>query len=786
MIGENVKRIIPARWASEHDGYLSSYLAGRPPHIIGIGREVEALHADGHTIAVHLAVSRVDLGEAEQPEFIGILTDLSALHAAEREVRSERALLRSIIDASSAPIFARDRAGRYIVANKVSMQLAGVRNDQEVSQFDIRAAIGDELAEHVRAVDEEVMRTGALRRVPVTLQNGMHLELTKSPMLNEKGDIAGVVTVAHDVTALHRVSRETAAQRELLSVLHQGLTDYQALLSGDALWDFLKQALRRLTESDYALIGEVVRPDGVPSLKIHAITDLSWSDQSRELMERLRSGDMMLTNPNSLLGRVFAMGETVITAEFERDPRRGGLPVGHPPLNNYLGVPIVDNGEVIGMYAIANSRRSIDEALADWLRPFTASCALLIKLYRGMEEQTRFTEALQLARDEQARANRAKTEFLSAMSHELRTPLNSILGFSQLLMNSRKETLSPRQSTQIGQIHKSGQHLLALINEVLDLARIDAGKMSMSIEPVSIGEVLRESLDTVSSLATDASIVLQYGGGGACESMVMADLTRLRQVCINLLSNAIKYNREGGRVEVSCELCGDRLRIWVRDTGIGIPVERRHELFQPFSRLGAETSAIEGAGVGLALTRKLLDHMQGEIGVDSVPGEGSAFWFELPVALAAQPQLEGLVATALPDTRNPVRDGVRMKVLYVEDNPANRRLMSDIFEDLPHLELICAASAGEGVSLARTHLPRLVIMDINLPDMDGFAARRLLAQDPGTAALPVIALSANAMRDDIERGLQAGFVDYLTKPVDIPQLVARVEALTGGADDAGA
>ncbi|MFV5215899.1 ATP-binding protein [Azonexus caeni] len=654
LTGHNVSKIMPQRWASQHDEYLASYLAGRPPSIIGIGREVSALHKSGQVIPVHLAVSEVTVPGQDEVEFIGILSDLSELH--------------------------RSRA------------------------------------------------------------------------------------------------REQA-QHALLQVLHKGMTDFPVLMSSDQLWPFLKEALCSLTESDYALIGEVIPVNDRPSMKILAITDLSWNDDSRRLMSSLSSGDMMLSNPDSLLGRVFAAGEVVMTADLASETRRIGFPPGHPALHNYLGVPIVDQGAVIGMYAIANSRQTVDSELLARLEPFTATCAVLIQLYRSINERERFTRELEQAHAEQARASRAKTEFLSAMSHELRTPLNSIIGFSQLLLNNRKQPLAERQAAQAEQILKSGKHLLTLINDILDLARIESGRLSLSLEAVAVAEVVGESVASIGALAAARGIAISQPAADGLS--IFADFTRTKQVLINLLSNAVKYNHDGGSIAISWQVGGEgRLRIAVRDTGIGIPAARLGELFQPFNRLDAEHSAIEGTGVGLALTKQLVEHMAGEIGVDSAPGAGSCFWFELPLAADSLANLESPARPA--DTPAP---GMQLRqVLYIEDNPANQRLMWDIFEDLGAWTLSCAADAGSGLRQVKVQRPDLILLDINLPGMDGYAVLRALRGDPATRGIPVVALSANAMPDDLKRGRQAGFAAYLTKPLDIAGLIAVLEQHLGERD----
>ncbi|WP_165838448.1 PAS domain S-box protein [Pokkaliibacter plantistimulans] len=779
LLHRNVSCLMPAPWAQGHDRYISTYLEGRPPTIIGTGREVLATHKSGQLIPVHLAVSQVKLTNGQPPEFIGILSDLSALRNAQQREQAERELLKAIIDASSVPIYVKDVEGRYIIANQASINVMGL-TELENGDYLPTIPLDDEDDQSIADADARVLASGKPEKLTVRQLQGQHrvLEITKSAMHDSGGRIRGIVNVAHDITPILEANTKISEQQQLLSVLHRGLTDYSALMSGDQLWAFLKQALRKMTRSDFALIGEVIYPNAVPSLKIHAITDLSWSEESRNLMEKLKAGDFLLNNPHTLLGRVFAGGETVLTTDLASEPRRSGFPPGHPPLQNYLGVPIFDNEQLIGMYAIANIHKPLNDDLVTWLQPFTATCSLLIKLYRQMDDRARFTEELRQARDEQERASRAKTEFLSSMSHELRTPLNSILGFSQLLLSSRKSPLSERQETQARQIFKSGQHLLTLINEVLDLARIESGAIGFSIEPIALEDVISESLDTVSSIAEAAGIrVLRATTNSARKPRVMADYTRLKQVLINLLSNAIKYNTPQGSVRLEWARHEDHTyHIRIIDTGIGIDNSRLDELFQPFSRLGAENTAIEGTGVGLALTKKLVENMKGRIGVHSEQHKGSEFWISLPAADDGNdiPTVADSTDPATTDVASPL-PSLQRRVLYVEDNPANQRLMMDVFEDLDEFQLICAYDAPLGIELARVEQPALIIMDINLPGMDGFQARRLLAQDSMTRHIPVIALSANAMRTDIDKGLSEGFTDYLTKPFDISKLINAIE-----------
>lgn len=363
------------------------------------------------------------------------------------------------------------------------------------------------------------------------------------------------------------------------------------------------------------------------------------------------------------------------------------------------------------------------------------------------------------------RASAAKSEFLASMSHELRTPLNSILGFSQLLMNGRTfEPLSAKQTGAVQQIEQAGRHLLLLIDDILDLSRIEAGRLPLSLEPIEAAALIEEAASMLQPTAIAANVTV-HTDAAFRGVFVRADRRRLLQVLINLLSNGIKYNHQGGSVSVSCREVDGEARISVSDTGVGIPTQHLSEVFEPFNRLGQERSAIAGNGVGLALCRRLIEAMRGVIRVDSVEGKGSTFTVTLPLAAEAE-----RASTALPP---------RATVLYVEDNPANVLLMRHIMKDMADIELVVATGAREGIELARGLRPNLILLDINLPDMDGFDVLKVLRNDEQTAEIPVFAVTANALPKDLERGVAAGFDHYLAKPLNIPQFMAAVDvALT--------
>ncbi|MGC2856383.1 PAS domain S-box protein [Novispirillum sp. DQ9] len=406
-----------------------------------------------------------------------------------------------------------------------------------------------------------------------------------------------------------------------------------------------------------------------------------------------------------------------------------------------------------------------------------------LRMLGVVQDITRIKEAEaghRRARQDADAANSAKSEFLSSMSHELRTPLNAILGFAQLLEGDTKPALSERQLDHVRHIRKGGTHLLNLINEVLDLARIEAGKMTLSLESFVPDGVLDECLSIAATLAEGRRLRVIDGRSGDLPA-VTADYTRLKQVLLNLLSNAVKYNREGGMVTVSAMPVDSVLRIAVSDTGYGIPGDRLGEIFEPFNRLGAEATEVEGTGIGLTLTRTLIEGMGGAIGVTSTPAIGSTFWVDIPMSAEQPPPTPAPLAEVRPAESRLVEpqrlapgDGRTHLVLYVEDNPANLRLMEEICADLTDIALISAHNAELGLDLAREQQPALILMDINLPGMDGLQAMARLRADPRTQHIPVIALSANAMQAAVRRAREAGFAAYLTKPVVIEDLRAAI------------
>jgi PAS domain S-box-containing protein len=382
------------------------------------------------------------------------------------------------------------------------------------------------------------------------------------------------------------------------------------------------------------------------------------------------------------------------------------------------------------------------------------------------------------------KANLAKSEFLSSMSHELRSPLNAILGFAQL-MESESPLPTPAQKESIAQILQAGWHLLKLIDEILDLAKVESRQVPLSKEPVSLAEVMLECQGMIEPQAQQRGIRTTFPELDI-PYFVLADRTRVKQVLINLLSNAIKYNKQGGTVEVCCsEGATGYIRVSIRDTGAGLDPEQIAQLFQAFNRLAQEGGGEEGTGIGLVVAKRLVELMGGVIGVESEVGVGSVFWFELLSVAEPHIIVEGGKGASFAESQMSQGDQVHT-LLYIEDNPANLRLVEQIVARQPDIRLLTAVDGNKGIEIARTSQPTVILMDINLPGISGVQALKILREDPVTAHIPIVALSANAMPRDIKNGLEAGFFRYLTKPIKVNEFMDALDAALAFAGRASA
>jgi PAS domain S-box-containing protein len=477
------------------------------------------------------------------------------------------------------------------------------------------------------------------------------------------------------------------------------------------------------------------------------------AELSAEFSTRIEPGfDALVFKASRGIEDIYAL--TYIRKDGSRIPAKVSVTALHDASSTIIGYLLIGTDNTLGE-KFQRDKEDLDEALRQTNIALRAAKVA--------------ADRAKLAAD---KANLAKSEFLSNMSHELRSPMNAILGFAQLLESSTPPP-SAMQRQSIEQILTAGWYLLELINEILDLALIESGKLSLSSEPLSIADVLRDCRGMIEPLAETHGILLAFPNlldAPFCK----ADRTRLKQVLINLLSNAIKYNRPGGSVEVNCTVGAGRVRLEVRDTGPGLSPDQVGQLFQVFNRLGREAGGEQGTGIGLVVSKRLTELMEGHIAVESTPGVGSVFWVDLPGA--HEPCLMAPALTGeFPVARIRAATSA-FSLLCVEDNPANMLLVERLLDRRGDVRLVTATDGASGIQQAMSSVPDVILMDINLPGISGLTALGILAGHPATAHIPVVALSANAMPKDIERGLAAGFFRYLTKPIKVGEFMVTLDA----------
>ncbi len=545
------------------------------------------------------------------------------------------------------------------------------------------------------------------------------------------------------------VIQERALQTEIVAQLGQ-----QAL-AGIGLNELLDRAAQLVHETlhvDLVSIVELTR-DGSQLLPI---ADAGWPDATPFPAGLGRA---------SQSGYTLEVGVPVIVEDLATELRFTPSPgVVRAGVTSGVSVVIESSERPIGvLIAMTLDRRAFTQDDVNFLQSISNVLTASI-------ERARSEERIRAAQAQAESANRAKSEFLSRMSHELRTPLNAILGFTQLLEIDHP---TPSQTESITHISRAGQNLLALINEVLDIARIETGRLTLSSETIDLVSFVQEVTRLLAPMAERQRIDLHADSRGDRPLHVMADRQRLKQVLMNLLSNAVKYNRPEGSVHVACSPQGEMHRVSITDTGPGIAPEKLDRLFVPFERLGAETSGVEGTGLGLALSQRIIAALGGSLGVASTVGEGSIFWIDLPAAHV--PAMEDEPAPAAPIARAPESAAVLRKILYIEDQDLNLRLVERILNTRPGFQLISAMQGGLALDLAREHRPDIILLDLNLPDMSGDEVLRRLKADPQLAGIPVLMVSADAMGDRVEELLNLGASGYLTKPYKLREFFRVID-----------
>ncbi len=623
------------------------------------------------------------------------------------------------------------------------------------------------------------------------LKDGRLRQVTTASHAIELGGRPAVLVVAIDVTELRQVEASLTQYAERLRILHEIDAAIIATASPAAIAEAVLEPLRTLLGVPRAIVNLFDLQSG----------EVEWLAAIGRRRTRLGPG---VRFPLSLMGDVESLrrGEVqVIDVDaLPRGPEVDALLASG--VHVYRVVPMIAAGELIGGLSFGGAPHELSDAQIAIAQEVAAQLAIAIaqarlhervqrqaeELERRVEERTLALSAangrleLEIAERRRAeveadRANRAKSDFLSRMSHELRTPLNAILGFGQLL---EMRASQPRERESVEQILKGGRHLLGLINEILDISRIESGGLPLSTEPVEVSGAVRRVVELAQPLAAERRVTFQTAGASCDGPYVLADSQRLQQVLLNLVSNGIKYNREGGQVTIGCGAAGaGRLRISVADTGSGIAAELQSRLFRPFDRLGVDTAGVEGTGLGLALTKGLVEAMGGTIGLESIQGQGCTFWIELPETVSPA-QRSGLGPVMAPDL---VAGGERLgTVLYIEDNPSNLRLIERVINEQTALRLVSATLGRHGLALARECRPDLILADLHLPDISGEDVLREILSDPELSQTPVVIVSADATPGQIKRLLKAGARAYITKPIDVTQLLTHIDAALAARD----
>jgi len=733
FIGKTIWHFLPTQ---EEKIQLKNYLA----HLVRDQPMASPYYAQNKTKDGRLADLKIDWDYKRDDKgkvigFISIITDITVQKKIERDLRSSKEKYKRLTENINDWIWEFDQNYIFTYCSPIIFDLLGYLPEEVIgtSAFDLMT---DDESQKVHDLFIEYVRERRpfknLRNVNVHKDGKLVvLESSGTPIFDESGNFAGYMGVDRDITEQDKARETLQHSRDLLNTAqeigHIGSWEWEIGTGG-------------LTWSD-----EIFRIFGRKPQEFEPSYDYfinTIPPEEREHVQQAISASLEDKKPYNIEHRIILPDGT------ERTVEESGKVV-----RDDKGSPL----RMIGSVQDVTERKITEERLEKLVAERTAE---LIK-----------------AKQESDKANLAKSVFLASMSHELRTPMNSILGFAQLLESDNKDPLSVQQKNHIETILKSGEHLLQLINDVLDLARIESGGLGeISLEPVNLCSICHETTALVKNMAESRNVEIM-----PCtldkSIFIKADRTRFRQIFLNLLSNAIKYNKPGGKVSFGCKKLREMIRLSVTDTGPGIAKEKIDSLFEPFDRLGAETSSIEGTGIGLTITKRLVELMSGSIGVESELGKGSTFSLDIPSA-EAPAQKAGNICQVSEINHALLGD---YTFLYVEDDNLNRELLAEILDQCtPNIKLLAADCGEDGIDIAIKLKPDLILMDLTLPDIDGFEAFLRLNNLQESKDIPVIALSGNAMDSNIKKALAAGFAGYLTKPFNINELYRVIGKILDG------
>lgn len=738
-----------------------------------------------HEIVVKFPFTDID----ERRLIAGVAIDITERKQAEAALQKERDFIATVLDTVGCLVVVLDRAGRVVTFNRVCEELSGYSFEEVQGKDILPLVLSPEGAVSAAALIRD-MHAG---NFPNTYENywitrdgrQRHITWSNTALLDASGKVEYVIATGTDITERTQIESKLHASQERLQVALEGgqigLWELDVADDKVVAVRFSKQWKRQLGYEDDEIVDAPyewearLHPDDQVTAH-HQLDQLIISDSS------LYQNEFRLLHKDGAYRWILSQGTIFRTADgkayrvlgshvditeikqAEAELRRSQDELRHA--HDVLEQRVQERTAELGA-----SNQALKTEIAERQMAMGVLREVVGQLERAREDADVARLEAEQSREEAERANHSKSEFLSRMSHELRTPMNSILGFAQLMeMHARDE----KEAERVGYIMKAGQHLLKLINEVLDLARIESGRLGLSPEPIHLDSIIRMALDMIRPLCQQREVQLTYEATDCENFFVRADQQRLLQILLNLLSNATKYNRQGGDLWVKCEGHENKkMRLSIRDTGAGLNSEQISNMFQPFERLGAESSNVEGTGLGLALSKRLIEAMGGTIGVESTLGEGSTFWLDLEITEKPLDHLseEELATTAIGSLEK------AYTILYIEDNLANLQVIEHILQEQANVNLLTATQGQVGLELARQHQPSLILLDLHLPDINGDEVLRRLLADPATCDVPVVIVSADATHNQIRRLLLAGASDYLTKPIDVRRFLEVVHEL---------